>query len=257
MTTLLSLRSRITKDPTLFPLTETDALKAINPAKIPRHIAIIMDGNGRWARARHMPRIFGHRAGISSVREVVRACGELGAEALTLYAFSCENWSRPDSEVRALMHLLEEYLERELPELHRNNVQLRSIGRLQDLPAGAQKRLQKVIAATSENRGLILNLALNYGGRQEIIDAVNSLLKDHVRKVDEKSLAQHLYTAGIPDPDLLIRTSGEMRISNFLLWQLAYTELHITPIHWPEFRRLHLYQAILDFQRRERRFGGL
>jgi undecaprenyl diphosphate synthase len=234
-----------------------DLLREINPEKIPQHIAIIMDGNGRWAKQRHLPRVFGHRAGITSVREVVRVCGELGVKALTLYAFSAENWARPSTEVSALMRLLEDYLQRELPELHKNKVRLQVIGRWKALPAGARTQLERTIEATSRNKGLILTLALNYGGRQEIVDACNRALQDKVKKVDEAAIARHLDTAGLPDPDLLIRTSGEMRISNFLLWQLAYTEMYITPTSWPEFRRPHLYRAILDFQRRERRFGGL
>jgi undecaprenyl diphosphate synthase len=236
---------------------EQDLRQQIDPAKLPQHIAMIMDGNGRWAKQRHLPRVFGHRAGITSVREAVRACGELGIKALTLYAFSAENWSRPSTEVNALMRLLEDYLERELPELQKNNVQLRAIGRWQSLPAGARTGLERVIAATAKNKGLILNLALNYGGRQEIVDACNRALKDKVKQVDEETFATYLNTSGLPDPDLLIRTSGEMRISNFLLWQLAYTEIYITPTAWPEFRRKHLYEAILDFQQRQRRFGGL
>lgn len=236
---------------------EQDLLGQINLTKVPKHIAIIMDGNGRWARQRHLPRVFGHRAGISSVREVVRACGELGIQALTLYAFSAENWARPEAEVKALMRLLEDYLGRELPELQKNKVQLRAIGRWKQLPAAARSQLERVIEATAKNKGLVLNLALNYGGRQEIVDACNQALHDHVRQVNEATFARYLNTSHLPDPDLLIRTSGEMRISNFLLWQLAYTEIHITSIPWPEFRRPHLYRAILDFQKRERRFGGL
>jgi undecaprenyl diphosphate synthase len=237
--------------------TDQDLLKQINPARLPQHIAIIMDGNGRWAKQRHLPRVFGHRAGITSVRDIVRACGELGVKALTLYAFSAENWSRPNTEVKALMRLLEDYLQRELPELQKNDVQLRAIGRWQALPAGAREQLERVIGLTAKNKGLILTLALNYGGRQEIVDACNRALKDKVKALDEDAFEAYLDTSGLPDPDLLIRTSGELRISNFLLWQLAYTEIYITATPWPEFRRQHLYGAILDFQRRERRFGGL
>ena len=236
---------------------KASAAATLDSTRLPRHIAIIMDGNGRWARARHLPRVFGHRAGINSVRDIVRACGELGIGYLTLYAFSAENWARPTSEVTALMRLLEDYLVKELPELQKNKVRLRAIGRIEKLPAGAQARLTHVIDATSQNTGLTLILALNYGGRQEIIDAVNQAVKDGVKHLDEKTLALYLYAPDCPDPDLLIRTSGEMRISNFLLWELAYTELHITATPWPEFRRQHLYQAIADYQRRERRFGGL
>ena len=259
MPSLLSMRSRDSSaaESPADSKSEQHLLHQIQPSKLPRHIAIIMDGNGRWAKQRHLPRVFGHRAGISSVRETVRACAQLGIKVLTLYAFSAENWARPNTEVQALMRLLEEYLQRELPELQKNNVRLRAIGRWQALPAGARAQLERVIGITAHNKGLILNLALNYGGRQEIIDAVNRAIKDKVKQVDEATFASYFQDADVPDPDLLIRTSGEMRISNFLLWQLAYTELYITPTPWPEFRRPHLYRAILDYQRRERRFGGL
>lgn len=232
-------------------------LAQLDPTRLPKHIAIIMDGNGRWARQRHLPRVFGHRQGVNSVREIVRACGELKIEALTLYAFSSENWSRPATEVRALMRILEEFLGRELPELQDRNVRLETIGQTDKLPAGAQKKLQEVMQKTSGNTGLRLILALNYGGRQEIVDACNRLLKEGKRHVDEKTFAQYLYAPGTPDPDLLIRTSGEMRVSNFLLWEIAYAELYVTQTPWPEFRRAHLYEALLDFQKRDRRFGGI
>jgi undecaprenyl diphosphate synthase len=251
MQTFLSKKSKQPSRP------EAEVLKHLNRTRFPKHIAIIMDGNGRWAKQRHLPRIFGHRAGIVSVREVVRACGELGIKVLTLYAFSNENWSRPRSETHALMRLLEKYLDRELPELQKNNVQFRHLGRLDALPEGARSRLARTIEETKNNSGLILCLALNYGGRQEIIDACNRLLSKKVESVDEKEFESCLYMPDCPNPDLLIRTSGEFRISNFLLWQLAYTEIHITPVPWPEFRRPHLYQAIVDYQKRERRFGGL
>ncbi len=236
---------------------ESASFQRLDPRKIPRHIAIIMDGNGRWAKERHMPRVFGHRAGMESVREVVRACAELDIDVLTLYAFSAENWARPASEVNALMGLLKEFLIGELPELHKNKVRLRTIGRTDALPSAAQASLAKVIETTSGNSGLILNLALNYGGRQEIVDACNRAIASGATQVDERIIGRYLYAPDCPDPDLLIRTSGEMRLSNFLLWELAYTELHITAVQWPEFRRLHLYQAIEDFQSRQRRFGGL
>jgi undecaprenyl diphosphate synthase len=232
-------------------------LSQIDRNRIPQHIAIIMDGNGRWARQRHLPRVFGHRSGIDSVRDIVRVCGELGIDSLTLYAFSSENWARPATEVRALMKLMQEFLGRELPELQKNNVRLQSIGRLDALPSGARNKLNEVIAATAANKGLRLTLALNYGGRQEIVDACNKILASGATQVDEKTFARYLYAPDVPDPDLLIRTSGEMRISNFLLWQIAYTELYVTPILWPEFRRTQLYEAILDYQRRDRRFGGI
>jgi undecaprenyl diphosphate synthase len=232
-------------------------LPALDPHKIPQHIAIIMDGNGRWARKRGMPRLFGHRAGLESVRETVRTCKEVGVGTLTLYAFSSENWSRPSLEVRGLMRLLQEFLRKEIDELHENGVQLRAIGRIEALPSAAKKELARAIELTARNRKLVLNLALNYGGRQEIVDACNRAVREHRGPIDEKSLGACLYTAGSPDPDLLIRTSGEMRISNFLLWQLAYTELYVTDVLWPEFRKPHLYAAIADYQRRHRRFGGL
>ena len=216
-----------------------------------------MDGNGRWAKSRHLPRIFGHRSGISSVREIVRASSDLGVQWLTLYAFSAENWARPGAEVRALMRLLQEYIVRELPELQKHHVRLRAIGRLEALPEGARKRLSEAIQATAHNKGLTLVLALNYGGRQEIVDACNQVIAAGHKKIDEKMLSRCLYAPDCPDPDLLIRTSGEMRLSNFLLWESAYTELYVTKTLWPDFRRPHLYEAIAEYQRRERRFGGL
>jgi undecaprenyl diphosphate synthase len=240
-----------------FSKTEADLFNQIDPARLPVHIAIIMDGNGRWAKKRHMPRVLGHRAGVETVRHIVRAAGALGIKVLTLYAFSSENWSRPTTEIKALMLLLEEFLEKELPELRENRVQLRAIGRLGALSSGALQKLEHVIQETKDHDGLILNLALNYGGRQEIVDACNRAWKDGVHEIDEKTLARYLYSPSCPDPDLLIRTSGEMRLSNFLLWEMAYTEFHITPVLWPEFRRQHLFEAVLDYQKRERRYGGL
>jgi len=224
---------------------------------LPRHIAIIMDGNGRWARMRGLERIEGHRAGRESVRDVVRACGELGIEVLTLYAFSVENWRRPRREVWALMRLLRDTLYEEVDELDRNNVKLMAIGRLEGLPKASREALFWAMERTKDNTGLVLNLALNYGGRVEIVDAVRRILEKGYRpeEVDEKVISAHLYTAGLPDPDLLIRTSGELRVSNFLLWQMAYTEIWVTDVLWPDFRRQHLYQAIEAYQRRERRFG--
>jgi undecaprenyl diphosphate synthase len=240
------------------PASQADALlKRVDRTRIPRHIAIIMDGNGRWAKRRGLPRLMGHRAGTESVREAVKTCGELGVQVLTLYAFSTENWLRPASEVKGLMSLLVKTLRREVKDLDRNNVRLRAIGRLDRLPPGVRAELDRSIAALAGNTGLILNLALNYGGRQEIVDALQKLIDDGVKKVDEKAVSGRIYTAGLPDPDLLIRTSGEYRLSNFLLWQSAYTEIHISPLFWPDFRRAALYEAILDFQSRERRFGGL
>jgi undecaprenyl diphosphate synthase len=228
---------------------------------VPRHVAIIMDGNGRWAQQRKLPRIEGHRAGAESVRQIVRACGELGIEYLTLYAFSIENWNRPKAEVAALMHLLEFYLKQEIPELNKNNVRLAAIGRIHELPQGAQKQLQKSIEALSKNTGLTLVLALSYGGRAEIVDAVREIVREvkagrlDVADIDEKVISNHLYTRSIPDPDLLIRTSGEMRVSNFLLWQISYAEIHVTETLWPDFRKPQLLEALEDYGKRHRRYG--
>jgi undecaprenyl diphosphate synthase len=233
------------------------ALPKIDTTRIPSHVAVIMDGNGRWAKSRHLPRLFGHRAGITSVREIVKVCGELGVKFLTLYAFSAENWTRPSTEVQALMRLLQEYIVRELPDLQKNRVRLRAIGRLDALPLGAQKKLSAAIEATADNTGLTLVLALNYGGRQEIVDACNRAQAAGHKKIDEKTLARYLYAPDCPEPDLLIRTSGEMRLSNFLLWETAYTELYVTKTLWPDFRKEHLYHAIGEYQSRERRFGGI
>ncbi len=228
---------------------------------IPRHVAIIMDGNGRWAKQRGLPRIEGHRAGAESVREIVRVSGELGVEYLTLYAFSIENWNRPKAEVSALMHLLEFYLKQEIPELDKNNVRLAAIGRTHELPASAQRQLEGSIHALSKNTGLTLVLALSYGGRSEIVDAVRAIARElkggrlDVADIDEKVIGQHLYTRGIPDPDLLIRTSGEMRVSNFLLWQISYAEIYVTETLWPDFRKAEFVKALEEFSRRQRRFG--
>ena len=236
----------------------------LDAKRLPAHIAIIMDGNGRWARQRNYPRIMGHRAGVDPVRTVVETCAQLGLEALTLYAFSVENWKRPRHEIEGLWRLLRFYLRRELPNLMRNDIQLVAIGRLETLPAAVQDELQLVMENTAGNRGMRLNLAINYGGRTELVDAVNSML-DNARlegnldalEITEDAIAEHLYTAGLKDPDLLIRTSGEMRISNFLLWQIAYAELYVTETLWPDFTRTELLEAIFEYQNRERRFGGL
>jgi undecaprenyl diphosphate synthase len=233
------------------------SLPELDPKKLPRHVAIIMDGNGRWAKGRGLPRVAGHRAGVDSVREAVRTCGELGVEALTLYSFSTENWLRPKEEVDTLMELLAAALKEETPELDKNNVRLRASGRLEALPKDVQGQLEESIAFLSKNSGLILNLALNYGSRAEIVDAVNALIREGAKEISEEDVSGRLYTAGLPDPDLLIRTSGEMRISNFLLWQIAYAELVVTETNWPDFRKPHLYAAIEQFQGRNRRFGGL
>jgi len=236
----------------------------IDLERLPRHIAVIMDGNGRWARKRHLPRIAGHRAGIRAVREVVEACARLGVPCLTLYAFSVENWKRPRTEVKLLMGLLREFLKKELDEMNRNNIRFGAIGRIDSLPKGVQHDLRDTVEKTQGNTGLRLTLALNYGGRAEMIDAVRSLASQLSGKgaldpeaITEQSFSQHLYTRDLPDPDLLIRTSGEMRLSNFLLWQVAYSEIWVTDVLWPDFKEKELFQAVIDFQRRERRYGGL
>ncbi|HEY3294424.1 MAG TPA: isoprenyl transferase [bacterium] len=225
--------------------------------RIPRHVAVIMDGNGRWAKARGLGRVAGHREGVRSAHEIVEAAGELGIEVLTLYTFSSENWKRPKSEVQALMELLVVTIGVELESLMKNNVQLRVIGRLQDLTPAARHGMKYAVRKTSGNTGLILNLALSYGGRQEIVDAVNSLLKEGRKRIATEDMDSHLYTAGLPDPDLLIRTSGEMRISNFLLWQLAYSEIVVTETLWPDFRKPQLMEAIREYSKRHRRFGAI
>ena len=241
-----------------------DLAQAVDAARVPAHIAIIMDGNGRWAGRRRLPRVAGHKAGISPVRVTVETCARLGVKVLTLYAFSVENWKRPRAEVETLWRLLRYYLKQELPDLQKNDIRLQAIGRLEAVPPQVRRELESVVDATSENRGLLVNLAINYGGRAEIVDAVNSIL-DMARldgsiaslRMDEDLIATSLYTASSPDPDLLIRTSGEMRISNFLLWQIAYSELYVTETLWPDFTRRDLLQAILEYQKRDRRFGGL
>jgi undecaprenyl diphosphate synthase len=231
--------------------------------KIPRHVAIIMDGNGRWAKQKNMIRVQGHRAGAESVREVVKAAGEFGVKYLTLYAFSVENWKRPKTEIATLMSLLENFLRDELPGMMENNVRLQAIGRLTDLPERVRDQLHKCIHATRENTGLVLILALSYSGRVELIEAVHSIIREiklgHLdsAQIDEGVLGHHLYTRYYPDPDLLIRTSGEMRLSNFLLWQLSYTEIYVTQTLWPDFRRQNFAEALIDYGKRQRRFGSL
>jgi undecaprenyl diphosphate synthase len=243
---------------------DRDLALALDPVRLPAHIAIIMDGNGRWAKKRGLPRIAGHKVGVSTVRSVVEDCANLGIQALTLYAFSAENWKRPRTEIDMLWRLLRYYLRHELEDLQKNNIRLYAIGHVEALPERAYEELRAVERATARNTGMRLNLAINYSARVELTDAVNALI-DEARiegrlsslVVDEKQIAQRLYTAGQPEPDLLIRTSGEMRVSNFLLWQIAYAELYVTDTLWPDFNRAELLRAILDFQRRERRFGGL
>ncbi len=241
--------------------TRTGPEALIARGNIPRHIAIIMDGNGRWAKARGVPRVMGHRAAREAVREAVRGCTALGVEVLTLYTFSVENWQRPAREVAALMPILRETLRAERKELDANNVRLQVIGRIDDLPAAARATIAETQSYLADNTGLQLNLALSYSGRAELVDATRRLMRDaremglDPAKVDEEFLGSYLYTAGLPDPDLLIRTSGEMRLSNFMLWQLAYTELHISPLLWPDFGIAEFYGALLDYQQRDRRFG--
>ncbi|MGA8594973.1 MAG: isoprenyl transferase [Bryobacteraceae bacterium] len=239
-------------------------INQIDPLRLPRHIAIIMDGNGRWARQRNFARLFGHRAGVNAVRITAETCAQMGVDILTLYAFSVENWKRPRHEVEGLWRLLRHYLRRELPNLMKNNIRLAAIGRTELLPATVQEDLWRVMDATSRNGGMKLNLALNYGGRAELVDAVNQMISAarvegtlESLEVTEEAISSHLYTAGLDDPDLLIRTSGEMRVSNFLLWQIAYAELYVTETLWPDFNRTNLLEAVIEFQSRERRFGGV
>ena len=243
---------------------DLELANAIDPTRLPAHIAIIMDGNGRWANRRSLPRVAGHRAGVGPVRSTVETCARLGVRVLTLYAFSVENWKRPRAEVETLWRLLRYYLKKELPDLQKNGIRLQAIGRLEALPLPVRRELESVIEATSANRQLLVNLAINYSGRAEIVDAINTIIENARREgrldslhVDEDLFASGLYTASSPDPDLLIRTSGEMRISNFLLWQIAYSELYVTETLWPDFNRTELLKAILDYQKRDRRYGGL
>jgi undecaprenyl diphosphate synthase len=232
-------------------------------ASLPQHVAIIMDGNGRWAKQRSLPRIEGHRQGAESARTIIRTSGELGIKYLTLYAFSAENWNRPKDEVEALMKYLIHYLKTETPELNKNNVRLEVIGQIYRLPENVQEHLKKSITTLSKNSGLTLVMALSYGSRIEIVDAVRGIAEKVKRgkldpaDINEQVFAQHLYTRNIPDPDLLIRTSGEMRVSNFLLWQISYAELVITPTLWPDFRKPQFFAALEEYARRHRRFGGV
>ncbi len=238
-------------------------MSQINREKLPQHIAIIMDGNGRWAERRGLRRVDGHRAGIKAVREVVEAAARLGVKILTLYAFSVENWKRPPEEVSTLMSLLRIYIKKETSTLVKNNIKLNVLGRMEGLPREVQRDLQRALEATHHCTGLLFNIALNYGGRTELIDAFRKIWqqleksKGTAPPIDEELIANNLYTSGQPDPDLLIRTSGEMRLSNFLLWQIAYSELWVTETLWPDFSRKELYEAIISYQKRERRFGGV
>ena len=242
---------------------DEELLRQIDPTRLPRHIAVIMDGNGRWAKRRHLPRIAGHRAGVEAVRVTVETCARLGIEVLTLYAFSVENWKRPPFEIEALMTFLKEYLRKELESIHRNNIRFETIGRVNELEESVQFELRSASRKTANNTGMVLNVALNYGGRVEILDTFRKLLDKCLAErrlpetITESDIQRLLYTSNLPDPDLLIRTSGELRISNFLLWQIAYSEIYVTDVLWPDFRRPDLFSAIIDFQKRDRRYGGL
>jgi undecaprenyl diphosphate synthase len=238
--------------------------QAVDAKRLPRHIAVIMDGNGRWANLRNLPRAAGHKAGMSSVKNIIENCARVGIPVLTLYAFSVENWKRPRAEVETLWRLLRFYVDRELPKLVENGIQIRTLGRTQDLPSDVASYLSRAVEATRQNTRLIVNIAINYGGRTEIVDAMNRALAAARKEgrgdtfvATEEVISANLYSAGLTDPDLLIRTSGEMRISNFLLWQLAYTEIYVTQTYWPDFGLRDLLEAILDFQKRDRRFGGV
>ena len=254
-------RMALTTAPVKTESPESRLLAQIDLDRLPRHIAIIMDGNGRWAKKRRLPRIAGHRAGIRAVRQSVEACARLGVPYLTLYAFSVENWKRPHTEITLLMNLLREYLKKEISELNRQNVRLAVIGRIHELPKPVQRDLETALENTGQNTGLRLTLALNYGARAELVDAVRELVLKARQNgdviIDEATISSHLYTRDLPDPDLLIRTSGELRLSNFLLWQVAYSELWVTETLWPDITQADLFQAIIDYQKRERRYGGI
>lgn len=241
---------------------EEKLLQEIDFEQLPAHIAVIMDGNGRWAQARGLPRVEGHRAGIASVRETVETCARLGIRVLTVYAFSVENWKRPKREVDTLMMLLRRYLRAELSTLMKNNIRFQVIGRKAELPPQVVSELDSGIAQTRGNTGLVFNIALNYGGRAEIVDACRAIVREAVARgeqleIDEETLSRHMSTAGQPDPDLLIRTSGELRVSNFLLWQIAYAEIWVTDTLWPDFRKRDIFEAIINYQKRDRRYGGI
>jgi len=242
---------------------EAELLEKLDAKRLPDHVAIIMDGNGRWAERRHLPRIAGHRAGVKAARGVIETCAQLHLPCLTLYAFSLENWRRPQTEVDFLMRLLRDYLKRELPLIHKNNIRMLFIGRSAHLPEGVRRDITEAMRFTEGNTGMKLVVALNYGGRAELTDAFNALFDkarsdgDTSFRAHEDDISKHLYTAGLPDPDLLIRTSGEMRVSNFLLWQIAYAEIYVTDALWPDFSRARLLEALVEYQKRERRYGGL
>ncbi len=233
----------------------------LDPQKLPRHVAVIMDGNGRWAQRRGLPRIMGHPRGVDALRELVRCCDDWGIQALTVYAFSTENWNRPQQEINVIMILIEQFLRRELPELMARDIRLELVGKLQDLPQSLQKQMHRSVSATQGNQGLQFTVATNYGGRQEILQACRSLAAQvkegqlNPEDIDQALFERYLYTASVGDPDLLIRTSGEMRISNFLLWQVAYAEIYITDTLWPDFDRAEMHRALWEFQKRDRRFG--
>jgi undecaprenyl diphosphate synthase len=241
---------------------EAYLLEKLDLARLPCHLAVIMDGNGRWAKKRHLPRIAGHRAGTQAARTTIETCARLKIQALTLYAFSVENWRRPKAEVDFLMQLLRDYLRSEMPLIQKNDIRMRFLGRLAELPAPVQRDAREAMDLTKSNKGMELCVALNYGGRAEIVDAVNAVIVARngsaaSRPVTEAELSKALYTSGLPDPDLLIRTSGEMRVSNFLLWQIAYAEIFVTDTLWPDFTRPRLLEALVEYQKRERRYGGL
>ena len=248
----------------LGPVTPEEAglLAKLDLARLPRHVAVIMDGNGRWAQRKHLPRVAGHRVGTQTARSTIETCARLKVEALTLYAFSVENWRRPKTETDFLMALLREYLRQEMPLIQRNNIRMRFLGRSGELPAGVQQDMRNAEEKTAGNGGMVLCLALNYGGRAEIVDAANAVLAERSAQasrvpITEEELSRRLYTTGLPDPDLMIRTSGEMRVSNFLLWQIAYAEILVTETLWPDFNRARLLEAFVEFQKRERRYGGI
>jgi undecaprenyl diphosphate synthase len=227
------------------------------PEELPHHVGIIMDGNGRWAQARGLPRLAGHRAGVENLRRVLRAAVELGIPVLTVYAFSTENWGRPETEVRGLLAIMDRMLDREVPELHEEGVQIRHIGRTERIPAGLLRRIRGAVELTKDNQRLVLNVAFNYGGRAELVDAIRRIVQDGVPadRIDEELVDRYVYTQGLPDPDLIIRTSGEMRVSNFLIWQGAYAELYVTPTLWPDFDADELYKALESYGQRDRRMG--